>query len=253
MAGWYEPERGLLVAKDLISSELDSDQLIYFHDQLHIYWQKLLDGYNFEWTFNELHEKHTELLNEMIKRKIKHIFPINNLDKVTITPIVPQKQNQTLVNLQETKKYSVEKKLIGKYIQVHKNGSDVKIFSEQKKDLTIDFKDILEPIKSISKSDFIIEGSILNDQISVWDVLYFDESLENYSLSKRIRILKEFNFNKNIKEVDKIIVEKKDLKKSIDKIIENSDSIGVIIRNLDDIYIKSKKFILKKSKNEIKY
>lgn len=59
---------------------LSDANLVYHHDQLHILWRKLIEGYRFEWTFFEIYSLHSTIVREMGKREIAHIVPINELD-----------------------------------------------------------------------------------------------------------------------------------------------------------------------------
>lgn len=68
---------------------------------------------------------------------------------------MPEKKN--VLELQ-AKTFSVEKKMNGFHSTIHKSGSEVRIFSEQKKDLTSAFPTLIEAIKKLSGTDFIIDG-----------------------------------------------------------------------------------------------
>ena len=261
---WYEPESGLLVAKDLKAIDLDSDHLVYFHDQMHVYWQKLSDGYYFEWTFNEVYEKHTELVSEMIKRGIKHIFPINNLDNVPVTPL-KKLDLPRIINLQEQKTYSVEKKMNGFHVQVHKKENQIKIFSEQKKDLTIAFPSLVENIKKLSDSDFVLDGELVpydngktlgrnalmkftgavksgkhpddsHIKLHVWDILYLDKQITDLKLSERINFLKKIKFNNRILEIERKTCNKDKLKESIEWASKLPGSEGAVVKDLKALY-----------------
>jgi len=264
MGGWYEPESGLLIAKDIIVTELENEYLTYFHDQMHIYWQKLSEGFYFEWTFNEVYEKHTELIIEMKKRGVKHIFPINNLDNVPISPI-KKIEDKKLITLEKQETYSVEKKMNGFHVQVHKKGDQIKIFSEHKKDLTIAFPTLVENIKKLSTENFIIDGELVpydngktlgrnvlmkyigfvrkgnsaddkNIKLHIWDIPYFNKSIIDLSLSERINILKKLKFNARIPEIERKIVNKKELKEAINWASGLPGSEGALVKETDSIY-----------------
>jgi len=250
-----------------VVTESDNDYLVYFHDQMHIYWKKLSEGFYFEWTFNEVYEKHTELITEMSKRGIKHIFPINNLDKVPISYLKKQNsKSQKLVNLQEQKNYSIEKKMNGFHSQIHKKGDQVKIFSEQKKDITIALPNLVENIKKLSNSDFIIDGMLViyddegntldkkelmkdneivnsdenlnNKKIKfhVWDAPYFEKSIIELPLSKRIEILKKIKFNEKVLEIERKITDKQGLKEAINWATNLPGSKGGLVKEMDSNY-----------------
>jgi len=257
LGGWYEPESGLLIAKDLVVTESDSDYLIYFHDQMHIYWKKLSEGYSFEWTFLEVFNKHTEIIREMAKRGIQHLFPINNLDNILIShapKIKEKKENEKkLVTLQKEKVYLIEKKIKGLHIQAHKKGSDVKIFSEEKKDITNDFSILIEEIKNLSDKDFIIDGGLVtNDDSSinlyVWDMPYFEKDITEMPLSERIKEIKNLNFSDNIKEIERKISNGgiEELRTNIEWASNLPNSEGAITKDLSSKYEFGENYSYKK-------
>ena len=83
-------ELAFVVPTDIIfenpSSGLSDKVLQRYHDVLHILFNKLQDGLGefreFNWTFNKVIYKHSEVVREMTKRGIRHYYPINNLDKI---------------------------------------------------------------------------------------------------------------------------------------------------------------------------
>jgi len=79
---WNFPEG---IEKEQKISELDNLSLEDYHGKMHIFWDKLKDGFIFDWTFRDIFQKHKETVIELIKRKIRHINPINNLDLVPLT------------------------------------------------------------------------------------------------------------------------------------------------------------------------
>ena len=79
---WLFPE-GLEKLKRI--SELEDEELEFFHDQMHVFWKKIEEGFMFKWSFNDVYIKHKELVSEMIKRKINHIHPVNILDEIHIS------------------------------------------------------------------------------------------------------------------------------------------------------------------------
>ena len=68
--------------------ELDSEQLIRWHDMMHVFYNKLLDGLGefreFKWNFNKVIIKHDEIIAEMLSRGIKHFQPIGGLDDINV-------------------------------------------------------------------------------------------------------------------------------------------------------------------------
>jgi len=181
-------------------STLSDKDLIYNHGQLHIFWKKLEDGYPLAWTFEEIYEEHNKTVNELSKRKISHLASINELDDVKRIETKSEKLSQKFA-------YSVEKKLRGLQVNVHKKDNEVKIFSEEN-ELTEIFPKIVENVKKISMSNFAIDGEIilydnekilsrneLNKRIEsnqiledvklfVWDIPYYNEPIDEFLLKE---------------------------------------------------------------------
>jgi len=111
LSGWHFPEG---IRKNVDLSDLNNESLEFYHDQLHVFWKKLEEGYFFpahsKWTFRELFEKHRLVILEMLKRKIRHIYPINYLDQI------PPKFNKEEIKESLLKKEKIKKnsKLIPK-------------------------------------------------------------------------------------------------------------------------------------------
>ena len=86
---WTLPET---IEKDEDLSKVDDEFLFFYHDNMHIFWKKVEDGFRgtgFNWGFEEIYLKHREAVFEMLKRKLIHLQPINNLDKV---PLIHKKK-----------------------------------------------------------------------------------------------------------------------------------------------------------------
>jgi len=68
--------------KEVSVIDLTNDMLYFYHDQMHIFWKKVEDGKWFNWTFIDVFLMHKRIVIEMIKRKLKHLAPINILDNI---------------------------------------------------------------------------------------------------------------------------------------------------------------------------
>jgi len=253
MGGWTFPS---FIHKGVDPTQLDDAMLVYYHDNLHILWNKLEEGYHFEWTFLEIYKLHHAIVKAMNARGIPHYAPINELDKV-----------QFFSKIVEPIAYSVEKKMNGFHVSVHKKGNEVKIFSEQKKDLTKAFPTLIKAIQKLSTADFIIDGELVpydekgnalgrdalmkytgavksgkqpddhNIKLHVWDIPYFNKPLIDLPLIKRIDYLDKLHFNDRVKEIErKIIRDKKDLKKAIQWAASLKDSEGTVVKDLNSTY-----------------
>jgi len=252
MGGWFFPS---MISKGVDPSDLDDGMLLYYHDNLHILWSKLEEGYHFEWSFLEVFKLHHAIVQQMSKRGMKHYAPINDLDKVQYFSEIPQPIA-----------YSVERKMNGFHATAHKKGDEVKIFSEQRKDLTSAFPTLTEEIKKLSSSDFIIDGELVpyendkalgrnalmkyvgavksgkspddkNIKFHVWDITYLNKPLDDLPLTKRIEQLKKLNFTKRVPEIERRIVRSKDqLEKAIKWASTLPNSEGAVAKDLNATY-----------------
>ncbi len=162
-------------------------------------------------------------------------------------------------------KYSVEQKMNGFHVSVHKRGKEVKIFSEQKKDLTISFPTLVKNIKNLSLYDFIIDGELVtfdngnalgkselmkyigtiksgkapddrNIKLFVWDAIYYQNSITQLPLKERISYLNKFKFNDRIIEIQRKLTSKDNLKSAIISTTKIKDSEGAVIKDLESNY-----------------
>ena len=76
--GYYMPR----VNKGLNPENLSDELLIEQHDTSHALWDKLSEGYKIGWNFGEIANLHFKIINAMEARGLKHITPVNDLDKV---------------------------------------------------------------------------------------------------------------------------------------------------------------------------
>ena len=153
-----------LIRKDARISELDEMSLEYWHDNMHVFWSKIESGTQIpSWNFEEIYQVHSEVIEQMKKKGMPHIMPINNLDLVKLDLVNKSKEEslQTEELKVESFQFSVEKKMNGFHATVHKSGDEIKIFSEQEKDLTSAFPSLIEAVKKLSSSDFIIDGELV--------------------------------------------------------------------------------------------
>lgn len=80
---WNIPDE---IEKNVEVRSLSNDDLFFYHGQMHIFWDKIKDGRYFGqssddgWTFEDVYITHKQVVIEMLKRGLKHIFPINSLD-----------------------------------------------------------------------------------------------------------------------------------------------------------------------------
>lgn len=80
MADWKAPEE---IVKEVSIVDLEDDILNKYHDQMHIFWDRIKEGHWFGWNFKEVYIMHKALVIEMMRRNIGHIHPVNDLDNVS--------------------------------------------------------------------------------------------------------------------------------------------------------------------------
>lgn len=166
-------------------------------------------------------------------------------------------------------KYAVEEKFDGFRVFIHRKGKTVKIYSEQKKDITFAFPTIVDQAFRLSEKNFILDGELVpHDEkgkplgrraamkfigavkskkkvddsrviVHVFDVLYYDgDSLLDVPFADRKKILKNnFKFTENIKYVEHILVSSPEsLIKAVNLMKKLKGSEGAIIKRLDGKY-----------------
>lgn len=80
---WNVPDE---IVKGVNVSSLPNDNLLFYHAQMHVFWEKLIEGRYFGqssddgWTFEDVDSAHKEIVIEILKRGLKHVQPINSLD-----------------------------------------------------------------------------------------------------------------------------------------------------------------------------
>ena len=78
---WILPE-GIRADEEI--SELNDSQLDYFHEQMHVFWERVLEGFQFGWGLHQIYEAHRETVLQMMSRGMIHLSPINSLDNIPI-------------------------------------------------------------------------------------------------------------------------------------------------------------------------
>jgi hypothetical protein len=164
--------------------------------------------------------------------------------------------------------YALEKKFNGFRAVIHKSGQEVKIFSDQGKDITFPFPTIVEQSKQLSTQSFILDCELVpydkqgNPQgrsvaaeyigavkshkdiddsgiiFHVFDVLYFgDSDLLDLPWNRRSSLLKKLNFANNIKLVRPIIVDSVDeAQKGIEIMAKLKGSEGCMVKRVSGKY-----------------
>ena len=174
--------------------------------------------------------------------------------------------------LKDGKEYSFEFKYNGFHAVAHKKGSEVKIYSEQMKDLSVAFPTLRDNIKKLAPDhDFIIDGELVpyskegkalgrdplmkfigavksgkkvddsNIKMHIFDITYFDKSVIDLPLRERQKILDKLKFNNRVERVIYKLGTKKDAKKLIEWATNLPGSEGCVIKDLDSPYVFDEK------------
>jgi len=186
------------IKKGVDLTELDEYSLIYWHDKMHILWQKISEGLVIpEWDFISIHAIHEEVLGLMMGKGIPHLHPINSLDIVTNDEDKVTKFNTD--NL----------------ISIEKKGEEVKILSKDGEDLTKKlygkYKDIHKSLLNLHKENFAALGNIEGDSIVLFDLIEYNGVNVGYvPFKQRVKYLNNFYFDERIKKNEKEIKPNKD-------------------------------------------
>ena len=194
-------------------------------------------------------------------------------------PFLPMKPEKRFYKPEEAAEYAfskasrwiIEKKYDGFRAVIHRKGDQVKIFSDQGKDITEAFPTAVEQAKKLTSSDFIIDcelvpykgnvplgrsaaakfigaiksGKKLDDshvKFYVFDLLYLDGPLIDQPLYERIRKLRKLRFQDNIKKAEGLAVDtKKEAIKAINLMKKLPGSEGAMLKNYDGKYHPNKK------------
>jgi len=160
-------------------------------------------------------------------------------------------------------KFAIEKKINGFRGVLERKGDSIKVFSDEKRDISRNFKTIISQADDLSSKDFILDGELvlkgggraeiakyvtgkgeLDDsdiEFQAFDILKFDEDVTKKPWHERKSLLHNLNFTKNIKEVRSIIVNSPDkARKAIDLMKNLPKSEGAMIKKYDGTYTKGK-------------
>ena len=213
-------------------------------------------------------------MNDLI-RKIreykKDIYYQNIIDKLShsnddLSKIIKQIQFQKEEN--KVTKYRVEKKFNGFHVSVHRKDKDIRIYSEQKKDISIAFPTLRNHILNLSDKNFIVDGEIVpydergnalgrnklmkymgavkqnkeiddsNVKLHIWDIVYYDnQCLVSLPLEIRRKYLEKLNFDKRITDTPGYVVKTRDeMENAILKCAKMPGSEGAVIKNMSAPY-----------------
>ena len=200
----------------------------------------------------------SEYLEDEYKKRTSTISGMTNIHRLD----VEERHNHM---------FAIEKKYNGLRATIHKRGSDVKIFSDTGKDITIPFPRVVEQISKMVDSDFIIDCEIvphkgnepLGREVAVnylnsvevdkqiddkgiifyaFDCAYYNKDISNLPWFKRKRILHSMKFTEYIKEAGSIVVNNRDdAIKTINMFRNMPGSKGALIKRHNGKYAVDKK------------
>lgn len=159
-------------------------------------------------------------------------------------------------------KFALEKKYNGFRALIIKSGNNVKIFSEQKRDVSRHFKHVLQNASELTQKDFVLDcemvhgaggrseiikyiigKEILDDtkfEAHAFDLVYLDTCLAGKAWYERKSLLHSLHFGKFIKEVHSIIVDTStEATKAINFLKDLKGSEGAMIKTYDGTYAKN--------------
>jgi phosphoribosyl 1,2-cyclic phosphate phosphodiesterase len=159
-------------------------------------------------------------------------------------------------------KYAIEKKFNGLRAVLYKMGNSIRIYSDQKNDISRHFQTILNEAKGLSNKDFIIDSELvlegggrsqiakyitgkedLDDskiELHAFDCIYLGEDLSHLPWAERKSHLHSFKFSKHIKEVPSIIISTPpEAGKAINFLRNLKGSEGAMIKRYDGVYTKN--------------
>ena len=240
---------------------------------------ELIDKIHFIWGDPEgSHDDFIPLYDLKLERikpvKIVKMQEVELADITLMKPFLPQKPygsayykiDKFLDALKDDAEYSVQYKANGFHASIHKKGSEVKIFSEQKKDITSAFPTLVEAIKKLSDADFIIDGELLiykngkpagrrdlmkfigavksgkkiddsNVRLMVWDIPYYEKNISELPLREREKYLGKLRFSNRVMRIQsKVAKGKEELKKAIEWAASLPGSEGAVVKDLSAPY-----------------
>jgi len=222
-------------------------------------------------SFIPLYDLKLELRNPFKKIEMKEL----DLSEIPV-PYLPQKPFGSAYNsvedllnkAKEDTEYYVEKKFNGFHASIVKKGEAVKIYSEQKKDITSAFKTLVEDIKKLSDKDFYVDGELVpydkegkalgrrplmkfigavesgkqvddsNIKLHIWDIIYYDgNDLRNLPLKDRKEYLKKLKLTNRITDTPyKLVKGKAELEKAVKWATALPSSEGAVIKEANAPY-----------------
>lgn len=241
-----------------ISKDLD------FSDKIHFVWGDPEGPHD---SFIPLYDLKLSKIKQLKRVKMQE-EPLSR-EMSELSPIEPMKPGKRFYRpdkimdymFKNDGKFAMEKKYNGFRAILIKEGDKVKIFSDQKKDISKNFPSIRGEATQLSSKDFILDGELVykegnrSDLIKfivgkekitdekvdflAFDCIYLGKDITDSPWNERKQQLHSLNFTEHIKEVNSIIVsKKKDAEKALKLLRNLNESEGAIIKKYDGKYKK---------------
>jgi len=237
---------------------------------------ELLDKLHMIWGDPEgSHDTYVPLYDLVLKR----ILPIKRVEMRLLVDkqekYLPQKpvspafhDVDELISHLKNYPYYVEEKVNGFHFIAIKSDNDVKVYTEDGKDMTKHLPTFVKEIKKLSSVNFSIDGELFivengvqkgradlikfvtqkeipddkNVHAKVWDITFYKRDLKNLALRVRKQYLKKLHFTDRIKEVrTKFCETEKEVRDAINSMSKIKYSEGAVVKEADSTYSPGKK------------
>lgn len=221
MGAWQIPAG---VEKDIDVKKISPSYLIYLHDQLHVIWDRIKEGYQFDWSFREAKLLHEKVLKEFRKRDIKHYSPVNDLDRVKFENYAKInysgneqgeeiKLNEVLDNIDDFKIKEPYVYLVGGLVNHGKTKGDIDILikknapKDENEDIPLKFRIMrMLPQKLWHRLHFLYDDQMhgpFTNYVPLFSLMCKVNSRQVHKMSEksvRLRLSKEEDADKSEKE-----------------------------------------------------
>ena len=238
---------------------------------------KYADKLHFIWGDPEgPHDTYIPLFDLKLSRVEPHI--VEMAESLLMHPFKPMKPKKRFYKVEEavdyifskSDKWVVEKKYNGFRAVIHKKGNEVKIYSDQAKDITAGFPTAVEQARDLSDADFILDcelvpykgkeplgraeaakyigavesGKKIDDSNVIFyafDILYYNKPLINEPWYERHRVLRKLKSLSNIRKAEGLVVgTREEAVKAINFMKNLKGSEGAMLKRYDGKYYPNK-------------
>jgi hypothetical protein len=213
-------------------------------------WHKTkTSGGYVKYSLEEIKNLADKILEEIKKRvdkgEMKYNFVVKKEAKMSIEPFVPTVAAYQFDNIYEAVEYMfrngdkfiVEKKLPGERCMLIKEGNNIHLYNEKKRDVTDKHPDIVAEASIITENSIALDCQLSKKILYIIDCVYYNEDITDVPLSDRKSIIHSLNFTKHIKENPSIVVSNsEDAKKGLILMRTIQNSEGALIKKYEGTY-----------------